>query len=126
VSTAACDFILDGDNALQRGHFPWEVNGTEFREDLIPVTVTAGLEKLAQIPAATTAITTAASSLASEASITPVPSGSSPSLLVSTTGPTTTSPAQNGTQVKSSGSRPGSGKGLVWGGVAAFGALAIL
>lgn len=51
-SSARCDFFLDGKYALQRGHFPWDVEPDEYAELMMPLTITAGLEKLA---AATTA-----------------------------------------------------------------------
>ena len=86
--SALCDFFLDGREAeamAATGRWPMDpINGTEFRSSLQPLTITAGLEKLA---AATAAVTTRATSSASAGGV-----GATPSISHSapTSAPTTT------------------------------------
>jgi len=46
-SSARYDFFLDGEYALQRSHFPYQVELDEHAKLMVPLTITAGLEKLA-------------------------------------------------------------------------------
>ncbi|KAH8896761.1 hypothetical protein GQ53DRAFT_743347 [Thozetella sp. PMI_491] len=78
ASVMTCDFFLDGQNALETGHFPWNVNGTEYSEDIQPLTITAGLEKLLLASATTTSGAVGTSASATPASIIANSSGASP------------------------------------------------
>lgn len=53
-ASAKCDFFLNGTHALERGHFPYEVSGTEYSENLLSMYITAGFDKLSEVTATTT------------------------------------------------------------------------